>query len=280
MIHDDKNCLLGEGAFWHPERGQLFWFDIYARHLCTKGHHWSLPWSASSMAWVDRDRLILHSDRGLHLFDLGTGQAEDLMPFEADEPRTRANDGRADPYGGFWISTMDKAVAEPLGGIHRYYRGEVRRLFAPIAIPNAICFAPDGTTAYFTDTGTQVIRKVRLDGDGWPVGEPEAHVDLRGTDLMPDGAVVAADGTLWCAQWGASRVAVYDLTGKEVGSHAFPAIQTSCPAFGGPDLTDLYCTSAAAGLPQGHLADHPDEGRTFVLPTGRKGQAEHRVILG
>ena len=27
-IFDDAQCALGEGPLWHPEREQLFWFDI------------------------------------------------------------------------------------------------------------------------------------------------------------------------------------------------------------------------------------------------------------
>jgi len=35
-----------------------------------------------------------------------------LQPPEAGNPITRSNDGRADPFGGFWIETMGKQ-AEP-----------------------------------------------------------------------------------------------------------------------------------------------------------------------
>jgi sugar lactone lactonase YvrE len=41
----------------------------------------------------------------------------------------------------------------------------------------------------------------------------------------------------------------------------------------------LYCTSAAVGLPQTHIADHPASGRTFAVQTKHEGQPEHRVIL-
>ena len=27
-VFDATTCQLGEGPLWHPERGQLFWFDI------------------------------------------------------------------------------------------------------------------------------------------------------------------------------------------------------------------------------------------------------------
>lgn len=279
MIFDDTNCLLGEGPLWHPERAELYWFDIYARCLHRKGQSWRFPFLVSAAGWVDRDTLLIASDHALHRFDILSGAHEPVAPLEADNPVTRSNDGRADPQGGFWIGTMGKAAEPGAGAIWRYWRGEVRRLFAPMSIPNAICFAPDGTTGYFSDTASQIIHRVRLDRDGWPVGSPQVHIDLRGTDLWPDGAVVAADGTLWNAQWGAARVAVYDLGGHEIAAHPFPARQTSCPAFGGADLTTLFCTSAAAGLDQNHLAQTPDSGRTFASPTTTTGLPEHRVLL-
>ncbi|MEO1705879.1 MAG: SMP-30/gluconolactonase/LRE family protein, partial [Pseudomonadota bacterium] len=34
-IYDPHRCLLGEGPLWHPERQELFWFDILAKELRT-----------------------------------------------------------------------------------------------------------------------------------------------------------------------------------------------------------------------------------------------------
>lgn len=279
MIHDDTICLLGEGPLWHPEREELFWFDILGRTLHRKGQHWRFADLVSAAGWIDRNRLLIASERALSVFDLTTGHAEELCPLEADNPLTRSNDGRADPQGGFWIGTMGKETQPGAGAIWRWYRGELRRLYASITISNAICFAPDGTTAYFADTPDQTIRRVRLDADGWPASDPEVHVDLRGTDHWPDGAVVDSTGTLWNAQWGSSRIAAYDTAGREVAHVPFPALQTTCPAFGGPGLSTLFCTSAAAGLDQAHLARHPETGRTFAVPALATGQAEHRVIV-
>lgn len=278
-VFDPTNCLLGEGPLWHPERGQLFWFDILARRLQTKGMHWSFDTFATAAGWVDQDTLLVATARDFRLLNLTTGAQEHVHPLEADNPATRSNDGRIDPLGGFWIGTMGLQEQTPIGAIYRFYKGELRVLYSAISIPNSICFAPDGTIAYWADTVAQKIMRQRLDNNGWPVGEPELHVDLRGTSHYADGSVVDASGNLWNAQWGSARVAVYAPDGTFIAAHAFPASQTTCPAFGGDDLGTLFVTSAAAGLSQTDLALHPASGQTFSLPSGSKGQKEYRVLL-
>lgn len=279
MIFDDTRCTLGEGPIWHPDRQALIWFDILGRRMHLKGaegrRSWDFADHVSCAGIVDAGRVIVASSRALSLFSLDSGASETLVPLEADNPVTRSNDGRADPYGGFWMGTMGLNAEPGAGSIWRYHKGELRRLFPNITITNAICFTPDGGHACFTDTPTRIIRRVRLDRDGWPVGEPAPFIDLRAEGLNPDGAVIDADGGLWSAQWGASRVARYDAQGRFDRAIPFPATQTSCPAFGGADLSHLFCTSAADGLdPAG-----PDDGRTFAAPAGVRGQAEHRVAL-
>jgi sugar lactone lactonase YvrE len=279
MIHDDTNCLLGEGPLWHPERGELFWFDILSRKLHTKGRHWTFDTFATAAGWIDHDTLLIATARDFRLLTLSTGAEQHVAPLEADNPATRSNDGRIDPWGGFWIGTMGITDHTIPGAIYRFYKGEIRTLYAGILIPNSISFSPDGTTAYYTDTTTQMIMRQRLDNHGWPKGDPELHVDLRGTGLWPDGAVVDAGGNLWNAQWGAARVAVYDPQGREIAVHPFPALQTTCPAFGDEDLSTLFVTSASAGLSQAQIADCSTSGQTFVQCVGIKGQKEHRAIL-
>lgn len=275
-IIDDHPCALGEGPLWHPERNALFWFDILGKTLHCKGDarsHWRFDEYVSAAGWVDRDTLLLASATGLWRFDIASGTRDLLAPLEGDKPDTRSNDGRADPQGGFWIGTMGVNAEPEAGAIYRYYRGELRQLFDDITISNAICFAPDGQAAYFCDTVTRQIQKVALDAGGWPKGAPEVFVDLRRDALNPDGAVVDAQGNLWNAQWGAGRVACYAPDGALVRTVAVPATQTTCPAFGGADLSTLFVTSAADGL------EDAKAGMTFAVPLGIKGQREHQVIL-
>ena len=275
-VFDDHPCALGEGPLWHPQRNELFWFDIPGKTLHCKGkarQRWGFDEYVSAAGWVDRDTLLMASACGLWRVDIPTGARDPVAPLEADNPATRSNDGRADPQGGFWIGTMGIKAEARAGAIYRYYRGEVRQLFDRITISNAICFAPDGATAYFADTFSQSIQKVALDKLGWPRGEPEVFVDLRGDNLNPDGAVVDADGNLWNAQWGAGRVACYDRDGQFKRSIKVPASQTTCPAFGGREGATLFITSAADN------SDDVQGGMTFATEAGVTGQREHQVIL-
>ena len=280
MIFDARTCHLGEGPLWHPVREQLFWFDITGKRLLTRkgdnAQEWHFAEMVSAAGWSGPDGLFIASETGLFQLDLDTGTRTPICALEAHNAGTRSNDGRADPQGGFWIGTMGKNEEPGAGSIWRWYRGELRRLYQRISIPNAISFTPDGRSAHFADTVTGQVMRVALDTEGWPRGQPETYLDLRAEGLNPDGAVVDAEGRLWLAEWGASRVAAYAPDGTRVMTVAFPAPHTSCPAFGG---TTLYCTTALHHMTAAARAASPDAGCTFAATNVTKGQSEHKVIL-
>jgi sugar lactone lactonase YvrE len=280
---DDRPCHLGEGALWHPGRGQLFWFDILGRRLLTRDadgpRDWTFDDMPSAAGWIDDDALLVATSTGLWRFDIGTGARERIAPLEAEDPGTRSNDGRTDPQGGFWIGTMGTGAEAGRGAIHRYHRGEVRRLYDRVTIPNSICFAPSGDRAYFADTARRVVMTQRLDRDGWPAGDPEPWLDLSRVGLEPDGAVIDAEGSMWLAQWGAWRVACHGPDGAFRHAVEVSAARVTCPAFGGPDLSTLHVTTARQDLPPDAGPHHALAGRTFTAPVDAVGQAEHRVVL-
>lgn len=281
-VHDDRHCELGEGALWHPGRGQLFWFDIPARRLLTRGDAgpaaWDLGEMASAAGWVDRDTLLVASETALLSFDIAGGRAERICPLEAGNPATRSNDGRADPWGGFWIGTMGKAAEPGAGAIYRYLRGELRRLFAPLTIPNAISFDPAHRFACFADTAPGRVWRVALDpATGWPAAAPEVFLDLGGKS--PDGAVFDAAGRLWLAEWGGGRVTAHAADGSVAARLDLPVRNPTCPAFGGADLRILHVTSARQGLGAAELAAEPRNGMTLAVPVEAQGLPEYRVAL-
>ena len=241
-VFDNRRCELGEGPLWHPTLQQLFWFDILNKQLMTRTgdtpRRWQFDDLVSAAGWIDEDRLLIASEKALFQLDLSNSRETHVADLEADQPETRSNDGRADRQGGFWIGTMGKAAEPGLGRIYRYYKGEVRTIVKDITIPNAICFSPDGGRAYYSCSRAKTIWRLDLDADGWPKGEAKVLLDMTGEDGVPDGAVVDANGTVWNAQWGLSRIAGYTPFGKFVASYDIPAKHSSCPAFGGPNLVD------------------------------------------
>ena len=286
VVFDSNPNVLGEGPLWHPLRQELFWFDILgctlnARRLDGERISWRFAEPVSAAGWVDETTLLIASSSGLFRFDLISGHVSMVADFPLGPVATRSNDGRADRQGGFWIGTMGLNAEAGAGAIYRYSGGELRRLHGDVTIPNAICFSPDGAAAFFTGTQKGIIWRQPLDLEtGWPSGEPDVFIDLRGEEFSPDGAIIDAAGDFWIAQWGAARVACYGADGRLKRTLAVPASHASCPAFGGPDLSTLFVTTAREGLSEEELAASPLAGQTFMIEAGVKGLEEPRVVLG
>ncbi|KAJ56484.1 hypothetical protein ACMU_05955 [Actibacterium mucosum KCTC 23349] len=261
---DARKCTLGEGPFWHPLLGQLFWFDIPNRKLMTTGQDWALPVTGSAAGVIDHDRLLMATERGVEQFDLHTGNMTLLHPVEQDNAVTRSNDGRVDRQGGLWFSTMGWNAEPGAGAIYRYADGEVRQLHPGITIPNAICFAPNGGRAYFADTAQQLLFSQVLDRDtGWPVAAARVLVDFTETGLNPDGAITDTDGNVWIAMWGDASLTGIAPDGTQIGRIPLPAPHVTCPAADGDGC--IYVTSALQGLPDTARAEADPSGKTFVL---------------
>jgi len=283
-LFDGTACTLGEGPLWHPQRKELFWFDIIRNKLYAKScgilRHYEFEEHASAAGWIDENTLLVATETALSKLDLTTEELEIICALDSDNPVTRSNDGRADPWGGFWIGTMGKKRELKAGAIYRYYRGEVRMMYSAITTSNSICFDPSASYVCFTDTHTgKVMRQKLSENDGWLVGEPELYLDFSGEYWGPDGAVIDASGNFWNAQWDASRVACYDPNGSFLKSIKFPAPRTTCPAFGGDDLKTLFCTSALRGMSDQAIVEKPQSGMTFAVRDVAKGQPEHQVVL-
>jgi len=61
------------------------------------------------------------------------------------------------------------------------------------------------------------------------------------------------------------------LRGELLEEYNTPAPHTSCCCFGGPDLSDLYVTTARKGLSQHQLDAYPLSGHLFRMKTNVVG---------
>ena len=284
-IFDNTLCTLGEGPMWHPKRKSLIWFDIMGMCMYERGLYHKKPNKfqfnhyVSACGWINDTQILIATSKSLDAFDLESSSAKPLVDLESENSRTRPNDGRTDPFGGFWISTMGIEHESEAGSIYRFYKGELRKLFSKISIPNSICFSPDGAIGYFCDSGSHIIMAVKLDSKGWPVSSPETFIDLRSEGLIPDGSVVDKQGCLWNAQWGSSRVAQYSPNGELLQTIEIDAPNSSCPEFGGKNGSTIFVTSARYLLSDNELDLAPMSGSVFSAETTAEGQLSPQVIL-
>lgn len=282
----DYRSPLGEGPFWHHLRGEIFWFDIigktlYAAHTDgSAAGKWVFDRMASAAGIIDQDHLAIAAEGEIFRLELSTGRRTPLVPLEANIAGNRSNDGRVNRAGGLWIGTMAHDEVAYSGSVYQFREGALKRLFGDIRIPNATCFSPDGRTAYFTDTPNKIIMQRPVDpASGEPDGYWSVFADTAGDPGAPDGAVTDAEGFVWCARWGGSRVIRYAPDGRIDREVLLPVSQVTCPAFGGPDLTTLYITSAAKNLSPAQLAREPHAGSLFAVDVGIAGLPETLLKL-
>lgn len=281
---DNHRLELGEGPGYDPARDLAWWFDIERNRLFTRKigggetEVHELPFSASAMAVTTDGRQLMLAENGLYLRDPRTGALSLHLAIDADDPVTRSNDARVHPSGAFWISTMGWRCEPGVGSFYHYFRGRLERLWAGITIPNAICFSPDGTIAYYCDTPSRTIMRVATDPrNGRPLAAPETFLGpLAGS---PDGAVTDADGNIWVTFYGLGKVNGYTPNGREIGSLSVPAANVTCPAFVGPEARHMLVTTALHGIPEADRIALPEAGATFITELDFRGRFDPPVAL-
>ncbi len=280
----DTRCGLGEGILWCPRHQALLWTDIQGSRLWMHRpaqqltQSWSLPDRLGSLALCDSEHLLLGLAKGLYLtpFPAEAGALEPLTLLaaaEAQQPRTRVNDGRCDRAGNFVFGTLNEhASHEPIGSFYQYSaRHGLRRLgLGGVATPNSICFSIDGGTLYYCDTRQRRILCCDYDADSATVANSRLFAAV--TEGSPDGSTIDAEGRLWNAQWGAARVVRYTPQGSIERTIHLPAKNPSCLAFGGERLDQLFITTARDEEPHSGGVYHWHE-------PGLRGLSESRMRL-
>ena len=280
---------LGECVLWCERSKRLLWTDIPAATLWShapasgRTEHWNMPERLCCFALTGSDdRLLLGLASGLAFFTFSTGKVSRLCGVEADIPSTRLNDGRCDRQGRFVFGMydQDEQRQRAVGGFYRLNLDlSLERLPLPAAaIANSICFSPDGRRLYFADSADNAILYADYNPCSAEVGRVHTFVAAGAAPGAPDGAAVDAQGYLWSTRWGAGQVIRFAPDGRIDRVLALPAPQPSCPAFGGPDLSTLYVTSARVGMDAGERAAAPLSGAVFQQALEYRGLPEARFL--
>jgi sugar lactone lactonase YvrE len=162
------------------------------------------------------------------------------VTFEVAPP----NDLGVHPKGHILIATADSLEASPTGGVFALLRAEMQRLAGGYTVGNGPAFSPDGRTVYAADSPKGVIYAYDWDEERLSMTNRRIFAAVPGSDGLPDGLTVDAEGGIWNARWGGARVVRYDPDGTESFTIELPArLVTSC-AFGGESFRTLYITTA------------------------------------
>ena len=281
-VFDDRTCGLGEGALWHPLRQELFWVDISARKVMSNGQNGprehKFEEMVSALGLIDRDHLLLASETGLSKLAISDWTTEKLVQLEANQEATRSNDGRADPWGGFWIGTMGKSIEQGAGSFYRYFKGELRKLVCDITVTNGLCFDRKRGLGYYTDSMAQKTWRMALDDNGWPKDKGEIFLDFSADGTTIDGAIIDEDGYMLCAIYDGGAVYRISPRGAVVDKFQTQTPRPTCPAFGGSDYRDLFVTSAADDLGQAG-PDGVFHGSTLRFSGCVQGAPEPTVLI-
>lgn len=270
-------CVLGEGALWDHRTGTLLWVDIKNPSLWryqpeTRRHErLKLSERIGFVAFTpDPDIVIAGFKSGLARLHLWGGEMQPIASPEPDKPDNRINDGHVGPDGCLYFGTMDDREADPNGAFWRWDGQKLSRFREGFVVTNGPASSPDARTLYATDTSGRTIYAHDLGGEG--PGEARPFIRFEDGWGHPDGMTVDAQGYLWVCHWGGFRITRFAPDGSVDRVLPMPTAQVTKCAFGGPDLTTLYITTAGIGRDP---SVDPLAGHLFSVETGIKGQASH-----
>ncbi len=287
----DHNDLCGESPIYDDRTEKLYWTDITGR----RSYSWSQRTRQSELlqqsfeiagfALREEGDFVMVNSEGFFLWD--GRQNRRLIAAEADGRRCALNDCITDPEGrvfagsAFYDPSRDNY---PTGCLFRADpNGKVQVVDEDLRLSNGLGFSPDQTILYLADSAVRTIYAYDYRREDGSIGNRRTYVTVPANEGIPDGLTVDADGFVWSAQWFGGCLVRYDPDGKVERRVPIPATQTTSLTFGGPDLTDIFVTSASMPdalplAPSGYSANQVySGGKLFRLNLGIPGRKEYRA---
>ena len=259
---------LGEGPHWDIDSQSLYWVDIPAglvHRMDDSGAHtsWDVGMPVGAVVPRISGGLCVAAGNGFYALDVDTGAVSEIAAAPG-LTGTRMNDGACDRAGRFYAGSMAGDEAPGRGSFYRLDVDQtVTELFDGVGISNGVGWSPDDRRMYYIDSLAYRVDVMDYDIETGAIGERRPFARLGSGDVVPDGLAVDAEGGVWAAVWGGSVIQRYDADGHLTAVVRVPAAHVTSCAFGGPELDQLYITTAAG---PGRSA-----GALFTCPAGVKG---------
>lgn len=274
-------CALGEGVLWHPDEEAVYWVDllvgrVHRYHPATAQHDrydFALPVTALGLRAAGG--FVVATRDGFACWQPPQTTLTFLIDPEAHRPQARFNDGAVAPGGQFFAGTMTPDSAD-----NALYRldadGTAHQVETGLTISNGLDWSPDGRTLYFTDSSRRVIYAYNYEADSGAISNRRVFVATPDDPGVPDGLAVDAAGYVWSARYLGGTITRYAPDGAVDRVLEVPVACPTRVAFGGPDLHDLYITSAWQALDAAGRAAQPWSGDLLRVRVDAAGQPPHR----
>jgi sugar lactone lactonase YvrE len=268
----DAHAKLGEGAIWDARKKVLWWVEIEGGELHeydpASGRDKVYPLGQKVGTVVPRRSggLVLALAKGIGTYDPESGKLEMVADPESKTTGNRFNDGKCDPAGRLWAGTIGDGNAS----LYCLYPDKTCRVMVPgVSTSNGIVWSLDHKKMYYIDTRESNVVGYDYDLKTGDISNKRAVITVDSRKLgWPDGMTVDAEGKLWIAHWEGSAVRRWDpLSGELLESVEIPAHQVTSCAFGGPDLDEMYVTTASFSV----KPEFPHSGGLFRFKPGVRG---------
>jgi sugar lactone lactonase YvrE len=268
-------CKVGENPIWNAIRNCLYWTDIPGgkiyRYSPISGRcetiYQGTPVGGFTMQ-EDNSLLLFLEQGGIARYD--DGKIDYLVESLEEEFNTRFNDVIADPEGRVFCGTMPTPTRD--GRLYRLeVDGRLTKILEGVRCSNGMAFSPDFQYFYYTDSYAYEVYEFKYSRSTGELSCKRAFIKGKETDGYPDGLVRDQEGYFWSARWGSGCVIRYTPEGAEFGRLELPVKLVTSLAFGGPDLNELYITTASDASNAGG-----ENGALFRFQTNFRGVTEFR----
>jgi sugar lactone lactonase YvrE len=281
----DSHAEVGEGPVWDPESQRLLWVDITRGlvHLLDPGSGADVSFEVGQHVGAAGLRaaggLVLALRGGFGLLDLDSGRVEEIADTERTRPGNRMNDGKCDRAGRFWAGSMSYEERGREGSLYRLERDRsITLVLSSVGLSNGLDWSPDDRLMFHIDSLDAGVDAYDFDSSTGSIRNRRRLIEVPSGEGTPDGMTVDAEGCLWVAVWNAGAVRRHRPDGSFLEEVRLPVRQVTSCAFGGPDLGDLYITSAARGLSERDLEAQPHAGGVFCCRPGVTGLPSNRYF--
>ena len=264
---------LGESPLWDVESGMFYWVDGTGRRKGKDNVFRMDPRTGAveTRAIPDHDigalavrrdgGLVMAVDDGFYFYDFDRHDLELIAHVEADQPRTRLNDGKVDRRGRFIAGGMDDEEELAICGLWRLDPDlSVTRIGGGIICTNGPSWSPDDKTFYVTCSFQDTMWAYDYDIETGELSNRREFASTKDSAAICDGSTVDAEGCVWTAEIRTGEVVRRTPDGEEERRIGMPVRNVTSVMFGGDELDEIYVTTMAR-------IDHPGAAHhdTFVV---------------